>query len=67
MLRVARLIVEVPEEDSLVIGEGGKYVLHIFLELRIESEGVCAERSRRVPYPAGVVDARLRLRLCAIL
>ena len=67
MLRVARLIVEVPEEDSLVIGKGGEHILDIFFKLRIECEGVCAERSRRVPYPAGVVDARLRLRLCAIL
>ena len=67
MAAVAGLVVEVPEEDALVIAEGGDDVFHIFAELLVELHGVSAERNGRVLHPAGIVHAGLGSGLLAVM
>src|SRR6185312_12098161 len=53
---IARLVVEIPQQDPAVMAEMGKYVLYIGLE-RIHQAGLFCIQNPRIAYPAGIVDA----------
>ena len=63
VLRIARLVIEVPHQNASVLGKGTENVLHIAFKGRIQTQRVRPERIRRVAHPSRVVNARLRLRL----
>ena len=66
VLAVARLIVEVPEEDAVVVLKGGDDVPDILAQLGVELSGVGAERDGGVLHPARVVHTGLGSGLLAV-
>ena len=66
LVTVARLVVEIPKEDTLVLSEGGENILHIYAQVFVERHGILSQAHRRVAHPAGVVNTDLWLRLLAV-